>query len=844
MAEKTALLKEAQKYLAKGQIDKALGEWEKIVNEYPDGNSYNFIGDLYLKKGDKKNAIDAFHKAANIFRHEGFSLKALALFKKALNVNPADAAALYALGELSEEKELITDAIKYYLAAADSLAKEGKKDELFNIYGKILSLSPSNIPLRIKVAEIFFKEGLKSDAAKECLYIAGIYENKGDFQKAKEYCQKTIDMQPLNKDAVVGLSLLHEKTGETDKALELMREASVLFHEDVGVLLRAAELSLSGNYTENAQSYLSRINEIEPKNAKARRLLGELYLKEGLEEKAWLEYLIVLEDMILQEKYEDAINILESFKETDPVETGRRLASLYRQLGELSRVVDELTCLGDVYYDRGMRDEALACYNEAIELAPDNGYLHERIAEIKGAHKEQVHEFTEITGHENIFEAAESKVSGHISIKPEKTFAEIFTEADIFAKYGILNEAQRLLEGLKLRIPENIGLHLRLKAVYSDIDDKESVVTECLILSELYRRNGDTENSEKVLREAYELSPSDPRLSEKGFIDLLQTTSFASKGFEEFAGAASGEETLIEDYEEELAEADFYARQGLIQEAQKILLKLQGMFPENRDVSDRLESLGGGVEVSYTSERSEPAEKPEMSFELSQGEEEPPEALLTKETPWGEKVSEEKFTVKEQKEAPEKGLGEMEYEDFSISEHEIVDAQEMPEPTLDNDVLEIFQEFKKGLESQLEDEDSETHYNLGIAYKEMGLVDDAIKEFQAAKKDKKRFLQSSSMLGVCYMEKGLYSLAIDVLNKTLDSIKEPDDSYWSIKYDLAEAHEKSNNLRESLGLYTEVYGWNAKFRNVSEKVSLLKTQAGKISGKEKPKERKDRVSYL
>ncbi len=831
MTEKTALLKEAQKYLAKGQIDKAIGEWEKIVKEYPDGNSNNFIGDLYLKKGDKKNAVDAFHKAANIFRHEGFSLKALALFKKVLNLNPADATALNALGELSEEKDLITDAIKYYLATADSLAKEGKKDELFYIYGKILSLSPSNIPLRAKIAEVFLKEGLKSDAAREYLYIAGLYENTGDFQKSKEYYRKSIDLQPLNKDAVIGLSLLHEKTGEPDKALELMKEASVLFYDNVEVLLRTAELSLAGNHIKIAKTYLSGIIELEPKNAKARRLLAELYLKEGLKEKAWQEYLIVLEDMILEEKYDDAIKILESFREIDPVETGKGLVSLYRQLGELPRVVEELTFLGDVYYDRGTHNEALACYNEAVELAPDNNYLHERIAEIKGAHKEQVHEFTEITGHENIFEAAESEVSGHISIKAEKTVDEIFTEADIFFRYGLLSEARKLLEGLKLRVPENIDLHLRLKAVYTDIDDKESVVTECLILSELYKRNGDTENSGKILREAYELSPSDPRLSEKGFIDLLQTTSFASKGFEEFIGAGSGEETLIEDYEEELAEANFYARQGLIQEAQKILLKLQGMFPENRDVSERLESLEGGVEVSYTSEMPEITEKPEMSFELSQGEEELTEALATKETPWG-------------KEAPEEKPEQIEYEDFSISENEIVDAQEMPEPTLDNDVLEIFQEFKKGLEFQLEDEDSETHYNLGIAYKEMGLVDDAIKEFQTAKKDKKRFLQSSSMLGVCYMEKGLYSLAIDVLNKTLDSLKEPNESYWSIKYDLAEAYEKSNKLKESLDLYTEVYGWNAKFRSVSEKVSLLKTQAGKSVEKEKPKERKDRVSYL
>jgi len=831
MADKTTRIKEAHKYLAKGQLDKAIGEWEKLVKEYPDSNNYNFLGDLYLKKGYKKSAIESFHAAANFFRQEGFSLKALALFKKVLNITPTDAAALYALGELSEEKELITDATKYYLATADCLAKEGRKDELFDIYGKILSLSPSNIPLRIKVAEILLKEGLQSDAAKEYLYIAGIYDNKGDIQKSKEYYQKTIDMQPLNKDAVMGLIRLHEKKGEIDQAIELLKKATALFDDDVDVLFRAAELSLAGDSIENAKSYLSSITELEPGNAKARSLLGEIYSKEGLEEKAWEEYLVVLDDMLLREKYDDAIKLLERFREIDPLETHKRLVSVYKHLGNEPRVIEELTLLGDVYYDSGIGDEALVCYREAFERAPDNNYLHERIAELRGEQAEESPEFAEITGPSEAIEAAGKEVSDHISLKADKTVDEIFTEADIFVRYGLFNEALELLEGLRLKVPENIDLHLRLKKIYTDIDDKESAVTECLILSELYRRNGDAASAEQVLRKGYDISPSDPRLAEKGFAGLLETTSLASKGVEEFGGTAGGEEAPFEDYADELAEADFYTRQGLLQEALKILLKLRGLFPENKDVAERLESLGEEPGISYTTETAGAMKNPDMPFELSEGNGEPPETVFTGETSEG-------------KEAPE-GLPEQkEYEDFSFNEQEIVEAQEVLEPTLDNDVLEIFQEFKKGLENELEEEDSETHYNLGIAYKEMGLVDDAIKEFQTAKKDKKRFLQTSSMLGVCYMEKGLYSLAIDVLRETLDSMKEQNESYWSIKYDLAEAYERNGNLKEALDLCTEVYGWNANFRNVSEKVSSLKTEAAKGAGQEKPKEKKDRVSYL
>lgn len=831
MADKTTHIKDAQKYLAKGQIDKAIAEWEKIVQEYPDGHNYNSVGDLYLKKGDQKNAIEAFHKAANFFRREGFSLKALALFKKVLNINSTNADALYALGELSEEKGLITDAIKYYLATADSLSKEGKKDRVFDIYEKILSLSPSNIPLRTKVAETFLKQGLKSDAAKEYLFIAGVYENKDDIEKSKEYYHKAIDIQPLNKAAVIGLSCLHEKAGDAKKALELMKEATVLFHESVDVLMRAAELSLSGNYIENAKSYLLRINELEPKNAKARILLGEIYLKEGRKESAWEEYLVVLDDLILQGKYSDVIKILESFREIDPIEIGRRLVSLYKQLGEKTHTAEELIALGDIHYNRGIREAALDCYNEVFELESDNDYLRQRIAELKGEPEEKVPEFEEFTGPVEAEKPVEKEASAHISVKAEKTVDEIFSEADIFARYGLLSEARKLLEGLRLKIPKSIDLHLRLKSLYLDFGDKESAVTECLILSEIYKLSGDMENSQSVLREGVGLSPSDPRLAGRGFDHLLEAAPSTPEGVEEFVPPAAGKGISIEDYEEELSEADFYTRQGLAQEALKILLKLQDLFPGNRNIAERLEALGVEAGFSDITDMSGTIENHETSFELP--EEESPEAL-TGETLW----------KKEQKETPEEELEKTGYEDLSLGDNEIAEAQEMPEPTLDSDVLEIFQEFKKGLEGQIEDEDSETHYNLGIAYKEMGLVDDAIKEFQTSKNDKKSFLQSSSMLAVCYMEKGLYSLAIDILNKTLESIKEPNESYWSIKYDLAEAYEKNDNLKDALALYTEVYGWNARFRNVSEKVGLLKTQTVKPAGNEKPKGRKDRVSYL
>jgi tetratricopeptide (TPR) repeat protein len=797
MADKTQIMKEAQKYLAKGQVDKAIAEWERLVRESPEGNTYNIIGDLYFKKGDRKTAVESFHKAANFFRHEGFSLKALALYKKVLNISPANAESLYALGELSEEKGLSTDATRYYLAAADSFSKEGKKDRLLETYQKILSISPSNVSLRQKVAEIFLKEGLISDAAAEYLHMAGFYEESGETEKAEAQYRKVLEIQPSNRDAIMGMGSLLERAGEKEKAILHMKEAVERFPHDTGILFRYAEICHSAGDDAAARGSLYRIVETDPENLKPRRLLGEMYLREGAKDKAWVEYLPVIDQIIAGEKYEEAVSLLIPFKSEEPLETGRRLVSVYRQLGETPFVASELAELGDALRERGMDDDALACYQEALTLSPDDDLLKERVG---GLTKRLQPEKEAIT----------------VRIPDgEKTAEEILNEADIFMRYGLMQEALRLLESLKVREPRNIDAHAKLKSVHVELSDMESAVTECLILHELYSRNNDAVNSEAILKEAYNLYPEDPRLVERGH---KQAPASGVQPVPQ-PDAAGEDGAKIEDYEEEIAEADFYARQGLVMEAEKILRKLSGLFPGNSEISERLENLGHVKEEQESS------------------------VLFEQATPEQGEAAGTAASAEGMEEVIGGSQGD-EFVDPMPLEEEPVDTQEIPEPSLEDDVLEIFQEFKRGLEKELGEEDSETHYNLGIAYKEMGLLDDAITEFQQARSDPKRFVQSSTMLGVCYMEKGLYPLAIETLNRVIKEMNDKEEAYWAVKYELAEAHEKNNDLKEALALFSDVYGWDATFRNVSERVSLVKARIDGQSEKDKPKGKKDRVSYL
>jgi tetratricopeptide (TPR) repeat protein len=144
----------------------------------------------------------------------------------------------------------------------------------------------------------------------------------------------------------------------------------------------------------------------------------------------------------------------------------------------------------------------------------------------------------------------------------------------------------------------------------------------------------------------------------------------------------------------------------------------------------------------------------------------------------------------------------------------------------DSGLEEIFKEFKKGVDKQLGKEDYDTRYNLGIAYKEMGLIDEAIAEFQLAAKDPNRVLECASMLGICFMDKGMPKLAVKWFEKGLAAPDRKDEEYIALRYDLAIAHQADGDVREALSLFSELYGQDANFRDVASKVRELKAALG------------------
>src|SRR5438132_835702 len=141
---------------------------------------------------------------------------------------------------------------------------------------------------------------------------------------------------------------------------------------------------------------------------------------------------------------------------------------------------------------------------------------------------------------------------------------------------------------------------------------------------------------------------------------------------------------------------------------------------------------------------------------------------------------------------------------------------------------EVFEEFRAELgEMGAEDEDLETHYNLGIAFREMGLLEEAISEFQKVAKANERgkafryAMQCCTLLGLAFMEKGQPSIAAIWYERALRTPGVDAESTLALRYDLGVAQESANDLDAALKSFSQVYAVNIDYRDVADRIAAL-----------------------
>jgi tetratricopeptide (TPR) repeat protein len=114
-------------------------------------------------------------------------------------------------------------------------------------------------------------------------------------------------------------------------------------------------------------------------------------------------------------------------------------------------------------------------------------------------------------------------------------------------------------------------------------------------------------------------------------------------------------------------------------------------------------------------------------------------------------------------------------------------------------------------------EDPATHYDLGLAYLEMDLFDEAIKELQISSRDPRLRVKSCNMLGLCFMERGEVELAIKEYERGL-SVLSPEEEQIGLRYNLARAYETLGNYQEAVNQLREIYVVDVNYLDVKQRL--------------------------
>ena len=278
---------------------------------------------------------------------------------------------------------------------------------------------------------------------------------------------------------------------------------------------------------------------------------------------------------------------------------------------------------------------------------------------------------------------------------------------------------------------------------------------------------------------------------------------------------------------EEIGEIDFYIEQELFDEARRKLESLESRFPGNADIATRRQRVESAAATAAAAMPRPPAlSRDEIESELLSAIPDEDEELTFTSPPSPPPVAppvEEPLITAALAQEDNLFADEDNFFDLAAElESELADEEEPISLSEEEQSLEeIFKEFKKGVEQQLDSEDYDTHYNLGIAYKEMGLIDEAIGEFQLASKDPKRAVECASMLGLCFLEKGMPQLAIKWYRKGLEMPEITQEEHVGLLYDLASAYQEVGDTENAQKAFMEVYGMNSNYRDIVTRIKAL-----------------------
>jgi tetratricopeptide (TPR) repeat protein len=755
---KNKVIATAQKLVQKGQYEKAIREYQKVVEDDPlEVRIWLKIGDLHAKLNQRSEAIDTYGKVAEFYSEQGFYLKAVAVYKQVMRIDTDRVDVNLRLAELYKQLGLLNDAMQQYEQVSNFYHRGGRTREALAALRQIVELDPKNVASRIKLAELYSREQMRDEAVEEFSRAADFLRAENRSDELLKVCERLIFHQPNNTAVIKELSGIYLQQGDPRRSLQKLQMAFKVDPRDEETLDMLARAFQALGQAPKAVSVLKE--------------LARVYAETG-------------ETFKQQEVYRRVLAL-------EPGDRGAQQA-----LGMLEASSPAAPMPGEQH---------------RFQESPFPGPPPERL-EPREAYELEVEPGALVIASDP---APSGSGASALPADLDTEVVKIITEAEVYIKYGLQDKAIEHLQKVFKRDPQNQEVRLKLRDIYVQLGQPRQAARELYLLA---RTVQDPPAAAGYLNEALDLEPELDEARqllaqlESGVIPLTTRKGESVEALEADDIIEEldidAEDIVVEDEEEDgewvdmddlgpaldaapeapdpaaliqddLEEAEFFIQQSLYSEAEAILEELLARFPDH----PLLKAKHAELEMIREEEAERVTTSPRMIHQV------PPDNRLA---------------------------AELAEEVRDVSSPGVLAAE------LEGDVsVEAMFAELKAAEAPVSDEDAETHYDLGIAYREMGLMEDAINAFIIAMRARDKQVSCFMMIGLCEMDRGAHSEAISQFKKGLyvEGIK-PREAI-SLYFELGRAYEQMGDNREAIYYYDKVAKKDPRFRDVTTRIAQL-----------------------
>jgi pilus assembly protein FimV len=742
----------------------ALGLINQILEKDKENvGALNLLGHFYFEEKDYKKAED--------------------VYSKIVSLQPKDVEPRIQLGRIYIQQERLDEAFEIYAPLVDSLIKKQKTEKAIGLLGLILKSKRVHLPALEKLAAVFKSVDQKKNLEIVYRVVLEEYKKNDMKKKALEVLSELVGLCPEDEEVKNEYTLLGEELGplEREKKEEPVEEEK----EEV------VEIEEEKEAPTEAEEAREEVIEVEEEKKEEVEVEHEKKKEEPVEEE---EPPPEEEEAVeIEEEKEAPIEVEELVKEREeePIEEEIKEEPL-ETVEEAKDIIEKNLAQADSYVEQGLVKSAKRVLENLRLEYPEEPRVEERLAALEEGipqPKEEIPKEEEKEEEEKEERPAEEGREEEPSKIEEEGLEANLAQADSYIEQGLVKSAKRVLENLRLEYPEE-----------PRIEEKLAVLEE-----------GIPQPKEKISKEEEK---------EEGSIEK-----------EIGKEASEVREEAEEGLESNLAQADLYLEQGLVKSAKRILENLRLEYPEEPRIEEKLAALEGV---------SSPIKEEEIHRRVEKVSEKEIEVLGKKDRekplPVDEKKEEEKITSaevfaeldinpsvsEEEKEGEYYNL--VEKIDGELDVIKTVSDRQLEGKTtvFEKELADIVAEFTKALEQEIDKEDSESHFNLGIAFLEQELIEEAIQELKLASQDEKRALECYSVLSLCYRKKKDFEEAAKWIEKALKLSDKDSSQSFDLKYELASLYEELNDAKKALNIYNEIVNWNAEYRDVAKKVEKLK----------------------